>query len=156
MQAARQADRLRLLTPDDYEDVTEEAFEKCYEQLDRYRGLSRFCRWVAGYVKNLIRNRYARKQTARRNRYLLEDIVRSQLGQLDPLFILVRLERDRILWEAFFQLPRMERHIVVSILFRQVSPRQIARNLQLTRKQVLQHYDGALFKIRWHYTRLYR
>lgn len=62
LQTARQSDQLRLLAPDDYEDVTEEAFEKCYEHLERYQGLSRFCRWVAGYVKNLIRSRCARKQ----------------------------------------------------------------------------------------------
>lgn len=156
LQTARQSDQLHLLAPDDYEDVTEEAFEKCYEHLERYQGLSRFRRWVAGYVKNLIRNRCARKQTVRRNQYLLENIVRSRLSQQDPLFILIRLERDQNLWEAFFLLPRIEQRIVVSILFHRIPPRQIAKNLQLTRKQVLQYYDGALFKIRWHFIRLYR
>ena len=156
LQTARQADQFHLLSLDDYEDVTAEAFTKCYEQLERYQGLSKFCRWVAGYAKNLILNRCTRKQTAHRNQYLLESIIRSQLSQLDPLLILIRLERDQLLWEAFFQLPKMEQHIVVSILFRRLPPRQIAKNLQLTRKQVLQYYHGALFKIRWHFIHLYR
>lgn len=156
LRAARQADQCHLLASDDYKDVTEEAFEKCYEHLERYQGRSRFYRWVAGYVKNLIRGRYARKQTVRRNQYLLENIVRSRLSQQDPLFILIRLERNQILWEAFSQIPKIEQHIVDSILFHRVPPRQIARKLQLHRKQVLQYYDDALIKIRWHFIRLYR
>lgn len=156
LQTAREADYRRLLTPDDYDDVTDEAFTKCYEHLERYQGLSRFCRWVAGYVKNLIRSRCSRKQTASRNQYLLEDIIRSQFNRQDPLLILIRSERDQILWEVFYQLPKMEQDIVLSILFYQCPPRQIAKSFQITKKQGLQYYKSALFKIRWHFTRRYR
>lgn len=46
-------DFCRVLGPDDYCEIADEAFALCYEQLDRYQGLSQFSGWVGGYSKNI-------------------------------------------------------------------------------------------------------
>ena len=50
-------DFCRVLGPDDYCEIADEAFALCYEQLDRYQGLSQFSGWVGGYSKNITRTR---------------------------------------------------------------------------------------------------
>lgn len=49
-------DFCRVLGPDDYCEIADEAFALCYEQLDRYQGLSQFSGWVGGYSKNITRH----------------------------------------------------------------------------------------------------
>lgn len=154
--AAKNFDCQRLFCACDYEDIADEAFAKCHEQLERYQGLSRFRNWVAGYAKNIMRNRRRRQLTARRNRYLLENIAESQFRRLDPLLVLIRLERDQFLWEAFYQLTASEQTILYERIFFNTPPRALAKDLNLTKRQVLEHYETARFKVRWQFLRLYR
>lgn len=140
----------------DHEEITDEAFERCYEQLERYQGLSRFQRWVLGYAKNIMRNRRRRQLTARRNQYLMWTMEASRKGSLDPLYILIRLERDQCLWSAFYQLPDPDQTILFQRLFLNVPPKRIAKELQLTRKQIAQRYEEALVVVRWRFIRSYR
>ena len=156
LKSVQSADYHNLLTHDERIDITDEAFKRCYEQLNRYQGLSRFHRWVTGYAKKLLQNLYSRKATVRRNQYLLKCITESQARNQNPLLILIQLERNQFLWEAFYQLTDTEQNIVYCILFLRFSPRKISKMVQLTRKQVLQAYNDALFKIRWQFLRLYR
>lgn len=91
---ARQSDWKHLLPLKDYDDIVDEAFARCYEHLDRYRGESRFSTWVGGYAKNIARNRCSRQQTHLRNKGHLEDLARNQMATCDPYFVLLRCERD--------------------------------------------------------------
>lgn len=52
-QCAYGMDFCRVLGSDDYCEIADEAFALCYEQLDRYQGLSQFSGWVGGYSKTL-------------------------------------------------------------------------------------------------------
>ena len=140
----------------DYYDVVDKAFAKCYAHLYRYQGLSRFRRWVLGYAKNIMRNRRRAQLTAQRNEYLLKSIAMSQYCHWDPLRILIRLERDQNLWTAFHQLSALEREIVYWRVFHNTPPRMLAKEFQLTRKQVLTYYDDSLCKLRWNFCRLYQ
>ena len=45
-----------ILFSQDYDDIVDEAFARCYEHLARYRGESRFSTWVCGYVKNIAKD----------------------------------------------------------------------------------------------------
>ena len=154
--AARKYDVQKWFSPSDYPDIADEAFAKCYEHLERYQGLGRFRNWVLGYAKNIMRNRWRKQCTARRNQSLLESLATSQLRHLDPLLLLVRLERNRYLWDAFYRLTALEQRIVYQCVFCGTPPRTLARAFHLTRKQVLQHYEDARVKLRWNYLRLYR
>lgn len=154
--AVKNFDYQHFFSSDDYYDITDEAFIKCYEQLDRYQGLSRFHRWVFGYAKNIMYNRHRAQTTVLRNRYLLECAAESQFRGSDPLYILIYLERARYLWNAFFGLDETKRYIVSQIVFFNVPPRTLAKKLLLTRKQVLQLYADACLKLRWNYLRQYR
>ena len=153
--AAKRFDEQHFFAACDYADIAGEAFSKCYEHLERYQGLSRFQGWVFGYAKNIMRSRRRAQLTARRNRSLLENMASSQSRHLDPLYLLIRLERDQCLWTAFYQLPLSEQVILYRRVFFNTPPRELAKEFQLTRKQVLQHYESALFKLRWNYLHLY-
>lgn len=96
---ARQTDWKNILQPQDYDEIVEEAFARCYEHLDRYRGESRFSTWVGGYAKNTARNRCSCQQTRLRNKGHLEDLARNQMATCDPYFVLLRCEREIVCGE---------------------------------------------------------
>ena len=145
---ARKTDWRNLLLPQDYDDIADEAFARCYEHLDRYRGESRFSTWVGGYAKNIARNRCARQQTQLRNKGHLEDLARNQMATCDPYFVLLRCERDNCLWRAFFDLDEVDQEIVRRRLFENDASRLIARDLHMTRKEVLNRFDHAKVTMR--------
>ena len=70
--AVRRANFQHFFSDWDYRDITDEALARCYDHLERYRGLSQFQWWVLGYAKNILRNRIQRQLTHRRNQSLLE------------------------------------------------------------------------------------
>lgn len=145
---ARQTDWKNILQPQDYDEIVDEAFARCYEHLDRYRGESRFSTWVGGYAKNIARNRCSRQQTRLRNKGHLEDLARNQMANSDPYFVLLRYERDNCLWGAFFDLDETDQEIVKRRVLENDAPRQIARELQMTRKEVLNRYECAKVTMR--------
>ena len=145
---ARQTDWRNLLRPQDYDDIADEAFARCYEHLGRYRGESRFSTWVGGYAKNIARNRCSRRQTHLRNKGHLEDLARDQMATCDPYFVLLRCERDNCLWRAFFDLDEVDQEIVRRRLFENDAPRLIARDLHMTRKEVLNRFEHAKVTMR--------
>ena len=155
LRSAAAADYRRMLNSAEYHEIADEAFARCYEQLDRYRGLSRFERWVGGYAKNITRNRCARELTRIRNRRLLEDAANRRMNGCDPLLILIRLERDRCLWRAFFDLSPVDRRIVWSSILENMAPKVWARELHLTKKEVRRRYEDALVVLRWNFNRYY-
>lgn len=155
VRCAAKADHNRLLKSDDYRDITDEAFTTCYTQLERYKGWSRFSYWVGGYAKNITRNRCARELTKIRNKKLLENAASCQMAYCDPLLTLIRLERDQFLWKAFFDLPIIDQKIVAARIFKNIAPRTLAHDLQLSRKEVLTRYDLAIIILRLHYRRYY-
>ena len=70
--AVRRADFQHFFSDWEYRDITDEALARCYDHLERYRGLSQFQWWVLGYAKNILRNRIQRQPTHWRNQSLLE------------------------------------------------------------------------------------
>lgn len=151
----RKYDRCHIFNADVYLDAADEAFARCYEQLDRYQGRGRFWRWVLGYGKNILHELGRKQATARRNQYLLEARARSRIYSQDPLQILLRIERDCCLWEVFDGLSLPEKTLLWQQVFFNIPPRRLAKKLQLTRKQAQQCYEDALFKMHWHFCRLY-
>ncbi len=140
--AARKYDVQKWFSPSDYPDIADEAFAKCYEHLERYQGLGRFRNWVLGYAKNIMRNRWRKQCTARRNQSLLEsprDLTAAPSGPTDsprlagaqPVFMGHILPPDRT---------GATNHIPVRFF---AAHRPPARAFQLTCKHVLQHYEDA-------------
>lgn len=135
--AARKCGDPNFFGDSEYFDIASEAFAKCYEHLERYRGLGRFRSWVLGYAKNIMRNRRSRQYTVWRNQYLLECIVQSQSRNLDPLHLLLQLERNQFLWEAFYLLSPQEQIVLYQHVLFQTSTKKLAKALQLTRSSTL-------------------
>lgn len=152
---AWQSDWKRLLLSQDYDDIVDEAFARCYEHLERYRGESRFSTWVCGYVKNIVRDRCSRQQTRLRNKGHLEDLARNQMAACDPYFVLLRCERDNCLWHAFYDLDKVDQEIVIRRVFEDDAPRLIAKDLNMTRKEVLHRFEHAKVTMRQLYLYYY-
>ena len=133
----RRSDWRCLLLSQDYDDITDEAFTRCYEHLERYRGESCFSTWVCGYAKNITRDRCSRQLTRLKNRGHLEDLAKNQIVARDPYFVLLRYERDACLWRAFFSLNGKDQEIVRRRVLEDDALRFIAKDLNLTRKEVL-------------------
>lgn len=155
LRAAGNADYDNLLTACEYEDIADEAFALCYRHLERFQGRSRFCYWVCGYAKNLTRNRLRREYTKTRNQRLLEYAVWDAGEGCNPLGIITRLERNQCLWSAFYDLPVLEQIIVSRRVFFDTAFRELARELQLTRKEVCRRFAEALLVLRCNFCRLY-
>lgn len=145
---ARQSDWKHLLLSQDYDDIVDEAFTMCYEHLDRYRGESHFSTWIGGYAKNIARNRCSRQQTRLKNKGHLEDLARNQMAACDPYFVLLRCERDNRLWRAFFDLDEVDQEIIRRRVFEDDAPRLIAKDLHMTRKEVLNRFEYAKVTMR--------
>ncbi len=149
---ARRFDCHQRFSQDDYLDIADEAFCKCYEHLSRYQGTGRFRSWVFGYAKNIMRSRLQRRLTIQKNQYLLE-IISARPN--DPLTLLMKEERDQFLRAAFDLLDQLDQEIVCRRVFFNTSFRTLARKFQLTRRQVLQHYENSMAAMRWNFCRLY-
>ena len=106
---------------------------------------------MAIYAKNIMYQRRSAQLTAYRNQYLLECAAESQYRGSDPLYILIHLEQARHLWNAFYMLNKIERRIIFQRVFFQKAPRTLARELCLTRRQVLDLYEGACVKLKWNF-----
>ena len=154
--AVKSADFRHLFGDWDYRDITDEALARCYDHLERYRGLSQFQWWVLGYAKNILRNRIQRQLTRRRNQSLLERAAEQHALCQDPLWLLLRLERDQFLWEAFYQLTPLDQVIVYQRVFLQTAYATLAKSAQLTRSQVRRRCQDALNAVRWNFLRRYR
>ena len=154
--AVKRTDTQHFFADWEYEDITDEAFARCYGHQERYQGLSQFHWWVLGYARNIMRGRRSRYLTSIRNQYLLKCAVEQQAYGQDPLRILMNLERDQYLWEAFFRLNATDRAIVYNRVFFQTAYRTLARELRLTQRQVRQRYQEAVDSVRWNFLRLYR
>lgn len=92
--------------------------------------------------QNIMYQRRSAQLTAYRNQYLLECAAESQHRGSDPLYILIHLEQARHLWNAFYMLDKIERRIIFQRVFFQKAPRTLAQELCLTRRQVLDLYEG--------------
>ena len=151
--AVRRADFQHFFSDWEYRDITDEALARCYDHLERYRGLSQFQWWVLGYAKNILRNRIQRQLTHWRNQSLLERAADQHALCQDPLRLLLRLERDQFLWEAFYQLPPQDQALVYQRVFFQTAYATLAKSAQLTRDQVRRRCQDALNAIRWNFLR---
>ena len=149
--AVKGFDHQNFFPDDEHKDIVDEAFTRCYGQLERYQGRSRFRRWVFGYAKNIMYQRRSAQLTAYRNQYLLECAAESQYRGSDPLYILIHLEQARHLWNAFYMLDKIERRIIFQRVFFQKAPRTLAQELCRTRQQVLDLYEGACVKLKWNF-----
>lgn len=154
--AVRRAGTRHILPDSDCPDIVDEAFARCYEQLHRYQGLSRFYYWVFGYARNIMGNRLRAQRTRQRNQYLLACAAAENSYYTDPLRVLLRLERDQCLWKAVSLLQRADRNILLRRVLFRTAFRTLARETSLTQRQVRQHYQNALDAVRWNFRRFYR
>ena len=155
VRCAAGADQFRLLGRSDYLDAAASAFTLCFEQLDRYRGYSRFSYWVGGYARNIVRNCCRRELVRIRKQELLRNQAAASRSCWNPERIVIRMERDMCLWQAYFELPVLERKIVCALLFENMPPKAAAQRARLSRKEILQRYETALRLLRMRFIRYY-
>ena len=137
----------------EYREIADEAFARCYEQLERYQGRSRFSGWVGGYSKNITRTRCRQILTGMRYRRQLYERSTGRFMDWDPLWLLLRLERDACLWRAISDISETGWRILEARALEQLTFRDIARELQLTRREVQTRYEAVCTAVRRRYLR---
>lgn len=148
LSTVRQTDHYKLLSHQEYEDITDEAFARSYAQLDQFRPISRFSIWVSGIARNITRDRRARQQTRIKYSGHLEELAKNEMACCDPFWVLGRYERNRCLWRAFFNLDRVDQEIVIRRLLEDGTFKRIAVDLQLPRKEVRSRLNFAKARMR--------
>lgn len=146
-------DFCRVLGPDDYCEIADEAFALCYEQLDRYQGLSQFSGWVGGYSKNITRTRCRQVLSGLRYRRQLYEVSTGRMRDWDPLWILIRLERYYCLWKAISDISETSQRILEARILEKLSLRAIAQELNLTQREVKTRYEAACNVVRTRFLR---
>ena len=146
---------MKLLGEADYREITDEAFAKCCEQLDRYRGWSRFSTWVGGYSKNITRNRCRKVLTGLRYQRELYEASTGRMISWDPLWVLLRLERDSCLWEALGDISEESRQMLEAIALEKLPPRTAARELGMTQKELKERLEAVCNVVRRRFLRYY-
>ena len=151
-QCAYGMDFCRVLGPDDYCEIADEAFALCYEQLDRYQGLSQFSGWVGGYSKNITRTRCRQVLTGLRYRRQLYEVSTGRMRDWDPLWILIRLERYYCLWKAISDISETSQRILEARILEKLSLRAIAQAVQgsIRSSDTLIRYGGDEFLLLFH------
>lgn len=152
-QCAYGMDFCRVLGPDDYCEIADEAFALCYEQLDRYQGLSQFSGWVGGYSKNITRTRCRQVLTGLRYRRQLYEVSTGRMRDWDPLWFLIRLERYYCLWKAISDISETSQRILEARILEKLSLRAIAQELNLTQREVKTRYEAACNVVRTRFLR---
>ena len=128
----------KLFRHEEYCDIVDEAFALCYAQLDRYPY------WVGGYAKNITRNRCAKESRKQKQQGTLERAASQRIRMSDPMLVLLQRERNAILWNAFYQLDRLDQNILSMRILEENSFAAIARELRLARKEVICRYGVSV------------
>ena len=102
-------------SPEEAQDVLQEAFLRAFTKLDRFQGESSFYTWVYRIAVNLA---LSQRRKRRPNTQLGDNPTRSATeivdpGENDPSLRLERLERDRLIQQALDALAPDHRAVVV-------------------------------------------
>lgn len=151
VRCAERADPHKLLTQDDYEDIADEAFARCFADLPKYEGRSQFAYWVGGYVKNIVKDRYEKEYTRRRNMVFLKTAAKQHILNNEPILVLLHRETRKCIWNAFDTLAPTDQDILELRVLRKMTFRETAEQLRLSRKEVIRRYSTAIRQLRTRY-----
>ena len=73
----------------------------------------------------------------------------------DPLWVLLRLERDSCLWEALGDISEESRQMLEAIALEKLPPRTAARELGMTQKELKERLEAVCNVVRRRFLRYY-
>ncbi|MDZ5471433.1 sigma-70 family RNA polymerase sigma factor [Bacillus sp. 31A1R] len=111
------------------EDVAQEVFIKCYENLDGFRNESSYKTWVYRITVNLCKDKL--KSWAYRNILVTEFFSKTKKTNSTPESELLDSEDRRLISEKILSLPVKYREIVILYYYEELSYNEISDLLQL-------------------------
>ena len=132
--------------PADAEEVTQDAFVRAYQHLDRFDVTRSFYPWLAAIAVRLAQNRLQHRARIRRREGTAIESVAEPAISAAALNALIRDERSRDVWQAVAALPSGERTAVILYYRDEMSVGDVARALGVTAGTI----KTLLFRARRH------
>ncbi|MBC8526952.1 MAG: RNA polymerase sigma factor [Candidatus Cloacimonetes bacterium] len=129
---------------EDAEDVTQDIFMKAYQNIDKFRGESKFSTWLYRIALNHIYNFHKSKKTQAKinpNNQVLSD-------KNTPETILYEKELYVKLDEIIDKLPKMQKKVFLLRYYNQFKFKKIAKILKRNLETVKSNYFFAMQKIK--------
>lgn len=93
------------------EDITEEAFARCYSKLDEFRGFSLFSTWVCGFSRFILLENARKEYKQQRLRAVVRQCEFHNISA-DPLDIIIATERNLCVKIAFNSLSKYHQKLL--------------------------------------------
>jgi RNA polymerase sigma factor (sigma-70 family) len=112
------------------EDIAQEVFIKCYENLDKFRHESSYKTWVYRITVNLCKDKL--RSWSFKNIVLTEFFLKTKSTNKSPEMELVGLEDKRIISEKILSLPIKYREVIILYYYEEMSYNQISDLLNVS------------------------
>ncbi len=110
------------------EDLAQDTFISVYENLDQFKGDSKFSTWIYGIAMNKVRN-YLNRAPERRYEYVsAEFLLEKQAKEISPLD---RLEQTIQLKEMLDQLPPDLKEVIILVSLEELSYEETAKVMDI-------------------------
>lgn len=112
------------------EDIAQEVFIKCYENLDKFRNESTYKTWLYRITVNLCKDRL--RSWSFKNIVLTEFFVKTKSTDKSPEIEMVGKEEGRILSEKILSLPVKYREVIMLYYYEEMTYHQISECLNVS------------------------
>ncbi|MFL0583836.1 sigma-70 family RNA polymerase sigma factor [Solibacillus silvestris] len=112
------------------EDIAQEVFIKCYENLDNFRNESSYKTWLYRITVNLCKDKL--RSWSLKNIILTEFFSKIMSPNKSPEMELVGLEEKRLVAEKILSLPLKYREVIILYYYEEMSYNQISDFLNLS------------------------
>lgn len=112
------------------EDIAQEVFIKCYENLDNFRNESTYKTWLYRITVNLCKDKL--RSWSFKNIVLTEFFTKIKSTNKSPEMELVGLEERRLVAEKILSLPVKYREVIILYYYEEMSYNQISDLLNLS------------------------
>ncbi len=131
---------------DDADDITQNVFIKAYQSLRSFKGDSSFYTWIYRIAINLSLNEIRRKKF-RRTFSIDEEIHQIRSSDDQPIEVMVREERTRLIKEAIERLPEKQKKVFLLRYYEELPYEEIAKILHTSVGGLKANYFHAVKKI---------
>ncbi|MFD2679146.1 sigma-70 family RNA polymerase sigma factor [Bacillus seohaeanensis] len=112
------------------EDIAQEVFIRCYENLDKFRNESSYKTWVYRITVNLCKDKL--RSWSFKNIVLTEFFLKTKGTNKSPEMELVGLEEKRLISEKILALPVKYREVIILYYYEEMSYNQISDLLNVS------------------------
>lgn len=140
---------------DQINDVTNEAFKRCFINLDTFLGNSKFSTWVCGFCRYILLSYYHKFRMQNKYAYDIYNKSQTYHESKNPEIYVIQKERNQCLWSAFNSLSPLHQLLLRTYILNETKPSQLNKIIKLLPSERTEELDIAIQTLRNRFLALY-